>query len=200
LWLRVHEQEPIKSDDQYLDMPIGVFRRTLEKQVEKDVHALKELTSRPAVQVPEEQAPTELPPSLAAILGTHRTPHAHTTHRTHTLASGEHNIDVGVLFVITARAEAMTPKRADGTSDLSMLRKKLGTFCWLAPPAARQCRQLTIRRVSPTEEQAALLENQEKLVSLALNTVAHPDDSPSQVGPSSTPLCGCVRVSCVSCG
>lgn len=117
-------KEPIKSDDQYLDMPVGVFRRTLEKQVEKDVHALKELTSRPAVQVPEEKASTELPPSLAAIL---------------------------------ARAEAMTPKRADGTSDLGMLRKKL-------------------------EEQAALLENQEKLVSLALNTVAHPEDSPSQKG------------------
>jgi hypothetical protein len=37
---------------------------------------------------------------------------------------------------------------------------------------------------SYAEEQAALLENQEKLVSLALNTVAHPDDSPSSSSPS----------------
>ena len=96
-------------------------------------------------------------------------------------------------LVLSARAEAMTPKRADGTSDLSMLRKKLGTFFLLdgvgltCPPDTVH-RQLTIRRArafSPTEEQAALLENQEKLVSLALNTVAHPEDSPSQVGPSS---------------
>jgi hypothetical protein len=71
LRLAVAEQEPIKSDEQYMDMPVAVFRRTVETQVQKDVRALKELASRPTVQVQtlEEKAPAELPPSLAAILG-----------------------------------------------------------------------------------------------------------------------------------
>lgn len=50
-------------------MPIAVFRRTIEKQVDKDVSALKELTSSPpAIQV-QEETPAGWPPTLAAILG-----------------------------------------------------------------------------------------------------------------------------------
>jgi hypothetical protein len=128
----VVEQEPIKSDEQYMDMPVAVFRRTVETQVQKDVRALKELASRPTVQVlaQEEKAPAELPPSLAAILGacgplSHA--HAHAWQTQHTRMCTLTRVMMKWTMPLAARAEAMTPKRADGTSDLSMLRKKLGT-------------------------------------------------------------------------
>lgn len=60
-------QECTKPDNNYMEMPVAVFRRTIEKQIEKDLLAVKE-SAHVAIPVPEE-TPATLPPSLAAILG-----------------------------------------------------------------------------------------------------------------------------------